>query len=63
MCGPRVPLAPPCVFLGLVQRRARVQPERSGSFDVVLLLLCLAVILDAHTELPYDFEDTLREPR
>lgn len=38
----------------------RTQPERAGSFDVVLLFLYLAVILDTHTGLPCNLEDTLK---
>lgn len=48
-------------FLGLFQYRAWTQPCHTGSFHVILLLY-LAVILKAHTRLPYDFEDTLKGP-
>lgn len=41
--------------LGLFQYGAR--PERAEGSDVVLSFLCLAVIVDAHTGLPYDLED------
>lgn len=40
---------------------AQMQLERSGGFDIIFLLLCPAVILDAHTELPYDFKDALKK--
>lgn len=35
-------------FLGLSQDSVQTQPWHSESFDDILLLLCLAIILDAH---------------
>lgn len=47
-------------FLGLFQYRAWPQPCHAGSIHGMLLLSYLAVVLEAHAGLPYDFEDTLK---